>query len=128
VLFISDLCRLIEMQIAIVTPGAQVFNVGGGPENTLSLRECTALVRTQTACKVPIAYEEQPRRADFKWYVSDTTKVQAAYPWAPRVTLRYGLAEIDAWVVENLDLLARMYGRNIAAPLIEMERPDLVEV
>ena len=128
VLFISDLCRLIEMQIEQAKPGAEVFNIGGGPDNTLSLRECTALVRVQTGCKVPIAYEEQPRRADFKWYVSDTRKVQAAYPWAPQVALRDGLAEIDAWVVENLDLLAGMYGQNIAAPLIPFESPDLVGV
>ncbi len=128
VLFINDLCRLIEMEITTAKPGAQVFNVGGGVDSTMSLRECTQLVREQTGCKVPIAVEEQPRRADFHWYVSDTRKVEEAYRWAPEISLERGLAEIDAWVVEHLELLAGMYGRNIAAPLIAVEDPWLMGV
>ncbi len=131
VLFVDDLCRLLEMELDTARPGGpgeQVFNVGGGQENALSLRQCTVLVRQQTGCKVPIVTEEQPRRADFHWYVSDTSKVRQQLGWWPMIHLEEGLEQIDAWVVDNLGLLKAMYGQNIAAPLIAVESPELVEV
>ena len=100
VLFIPDLCRLISLEIAGLKPGAQVFNVGGGPDCSMSLLECTALVQDITGCKVPISSVDQERRADFKWYVSNIDKVRREMLWAPQTSLRAGLEEIDRWVCE----------------------------
>ena len=109
VLFMPDLCRLIRLELAGLKPGAQVFNVGGGPDNSMSLRECTGLVQEITGCKVPISSVGQERRADFRWYVSNLDKVQWAMRWAPQTSLRDGLEEIDRWACEHIDLLNKMY-------------------
>lgn len=109
VLFIDDLCRLIEKQIASLVPGPQVFNVGGGPINAISLLECTDIVQDLTGCTVPMTTEEEARRADFCVYISDIHRVQKAFDWEPLTLVEGGLEAIDRWVVDNLDTLATLY-------------------
>lgn len=119
ILYIDDLCKLIEMQIDNIRPGAQVFNVGGGHENTLSLRDCTTLCQRITGLKVQTAVEEA-RRADVMWYVSDIAYVKEMYPWEPVVTVEGGLRQVDRWVVENLEMLAARNGMYVQTNVREL--------
>ena len=113
VLAASDLCRLIELQLADLRPGPEVFNVGGGQDHSMSLRECTDLCRGITGIEIQIGLADEPRRADFPWYVSDTEKVRSRYGWAPTLDsdpLNL-IASIDSWACYHLDLIGRLNGR-----------------
>lgn len=73
----------------------EVFNVGGGPGNTLSLLEL---------CQ---RWEIKPdfgpwRPADQKVFYCDITKAKRLLDWSPRVTLDDGLADLYRWTETSL--------------------------
>jgi CDP-paratose 2-epimerase len=41
------------------------------------------------------------RMADQRYYVSDTTKFQAATGWAPRVPVTEGVERLATWLLES---------------------------
>ena len=124
VLAIEDACCLIEQQLADLHPGPAVFNVGGGTEYSLSLRECTRLCQKTTGCKVPIDEQGQPRRADFLWYVSDIARARARHGWTPTALSSPAslIDRIDRWVCSHLDVLGDLFPaeRTAAASLLGM--------
>ncbi len=121
-LFIEDICRLIETEIGQLDRLAgSVFNVGGGKDITLSLREATALMERRFGHSVPVVYEEDPRKADHCVYISDIRPVTAATGWAPRVTIEAGYEQIIRWIYDHEDELRGLYvdSRPAVAPVME---------
>ena len=109
-LFIEDICRLIECEMGQLDKLAgSVFNVGGGKELTLSLREATAMMERRFGHRVPIVYEEDARKADHCVYVSDIRPVTAATGWTPQVSLEEGYERIIRWVVNHESELRALY-------------------
>ena len=113
-LFIEDLCRLVEREIEIVDRiRGQVFNIGGGMARSLSMREATELVRNKMGCSVPATTVPEPRKVDQCIYVSDSRKAQRLLGWTPRIGIDEGFDQVIAWVRENEDALRALYS---AAP------------
>ena len=110
ILFVEDVCGLIELEIEHLDRIAgEVFNVGGGASQTLSLIEATALLREKFGREVPISVEEQPRRADQCIYITDNRKIQRVLGWSPRVGIREGYDRIIEWIRENEAELRLLY-------------------
>lgn len=110
-LFIEDICRLVEIEITNLDKLAgSVFNVGGGKDITLSLREATALMERKFKRTVPVVYEEDPRKADHCIYISDIRPVTAKTGWTPQVSVEEGYDRIIKWVRDNEALLTGLYG------------------
>jgi CDP-paratose 2-epimerase len=110
VLFIEDVCRLVELEIEqIHRAGGQVFNIGGGMQQTISLLEATDLMRRKFGRSVPVTVESEPRKADLCVYVSDTRKAQRVLDWAPRIGIEEGFDRIITWVRENEESLRGLY-------------------
>jgi CDP-paratose 2-epimerase len=74
----------------------RVFNLGGGPANTLSLRELLAFL--EQCGERPIVSYAATRPGDQPWYVSDTRALRAATGWTPRIALPEGLHSLMAWL------------------------------
>jgi CDP-paratose 2-epimerase len=91
-------------------PGA-VFNLGGGPGNSVSLRELLKMI-AKLRGRVPQVHFAPWRPGDQPWYVSDTRSLTRRLEWTPRTPLKRGLAELDAW-------LDRRFGRMDATALQE---------
>ncbi len=103
-LFIDDLCDAYDAAVARADGlrGA-VFNLGGGPEHTLSLLELMAMLEQLTGRPL------QPRFADWRpgdqpVFVADISRAQTALGWRPRVDVRTGVRRLHAWVEENRTL------------------------
>lgn len=110
VLFIDDICKLIELEIDNIEEiTGNVFNIGGGIGNTLSLLEATELMRKRFKKEVPIRYEETPRKADQIIYISDIRKVERMLNWRPKVGIEEGYDLIIEWVRNNADKLSILY-------------------
>jgi CDP-paratose 2-epimerase len=73
----------------------EVFNVGGGPENAVSLLELLALIGVKD-----VDFEPE-RPGDQRWYVSDTTKLQRTIGWRPRVGVADGVAALQDWLARE---------------------------
>jgi CDP-paratose 2-epimerase len=104
VLYISDLVNAFNSFLQrSKTLGGEVFNIGGGPENTLSLLELLNLLERLTGRKSEIKYSEW-RPSDQKVYISNISKAKEKLKWAPKVSPREGVRKLVDWVLENRKL------------------------
>lgn len=104
VLFIDDLLEAFDAAAnhSEQTCG-QVYNLGGGPQNTMSLRELLAYLEEKQ--EQPLNLEQAAwRPGDQKVYVSDIRKAKADFGWEPAVSVRQGLDLLYAWVSANKEL------------------------
>jgi CDP-paratose 2-epimerase len=104
VLYVDDLVRallLAEEHIGEIS--GQAFNIGGGPDNTVSLLGLIDLIATLHGRR-PKVFFEGWRTGDQRYYVSNTAKFQAATGWRPRVNVREGVSNLYNWLLESRDL------------------------
>lgn len=102
VLFVDDLFELIMIQLKnIDTYSGQVFNVGGGRDNSVSLLELTALCKKYTGNTVAIEKVTQDRIADIRIYLTDNSKVTNLTGWQPKHSPDLIVKEIYKWIKAN---------------------------
>jgi CDP-paratose 2-epimerase len=77
--------------------GGGVFNLGGGPGQTVSLIELLDLIGELRGTMPRVRFADW-RPGDQPWYVSDIRAVSRALGWQPRVDLRAGLRTLDDWL------------------------------
>ena len=59
---------------------AAVYNLGGGPENSISVLEAIARLEELFGRRLETEYVEQARRGDHVVYISDLTRLRSDYP------------------------------------------------
>lgn len=107
VLYVDDLVR--AMEAAIEHPEkvqGKIFNMGGGPQNTLSLNEFLAYLEEKLGKKLTVRYADW-RPGDQKVYVSDVRRVKDNLGWEPTTSFDEGFAQMHAWIVENRAMIER---------------------
>jgi len=98
VLHIRDLFRLVQWQIAnLGLQKGQIFNVGGGLENTVSLAELTDLCIKITGNIIDMASSLENRSGDLPIYISDNSKINQFSNWQPEINIEQLLIEIFEW-------------------------------
>ncbi|HVU33508.1 MAG TPA: NAD-dependent epimerase/dehydratase family protein [Opitutaceae bacterium] len=101
VLFIDDLIdAMIFAQANVEAVRGRAFNVGGGPQNTISLLELTAMIAALQG-ELPRVVFSDWRAADQRWYVSDTRAIGAATGWSPRVGVGEGVRRLHRWLIDT---------------------------
>ena len=75
----------------------RVFNLGGGPAQSVSLRELMTMIAQMTGRSVQHSFAEW-RPGDQPWYVTDTRALTNALGWQPRIGLTDGLASLHDWL------------------------------
>lgn len=82
-------------------PG-EVYNIGGGRSASCSVLEAISMIEEISGRPIATLYEEEPRRGDHVWWISDVRKFRAHYPgWQPQQTLRSTLEAIHAAMSER---------------------------
>ncbi len=102
VLWVGDLIRAYEAFIDSkpLAYAGQVFNVGGGSKNTLSLLELIDHLEDITGKKIKVKMGDW-RQFDQKVYVSDISKLRKTFVWAPKIAPREGIERLVSWVSAN---------------------------
>ena len=87
----------------------EVYNLGGGKQNSCSIWEAFALIESFTGNKQVFRYVDEPRVADHICYYSDLRKIQAHYPeWRITKTLADTVREIvETWTARLAARVAR---------------------
>ncbi len=80
----------------------RIFNLGGGPNNAVSLLELLGLI-AQLRGERPDMRFSGWRPGDQPWYISDIRAIETATGWQPRVTLRDGLRTLERWLEGRFD-------------------------
>ena len=81
-----------------------VYNMGGGPENTLSLLELLDLLKPR-ADDISVTYADW-RPSDQKVYVSNIDKARRELGWKPHISPQEGVERLASWVAANRSLFA----------------------
>jgi len=74
-----DVVRAAEEFFKSPRPG-EVYNIGGGRKNSVSILEAFERVEELTGKKVRWEYRDDPRKGDHICYISDLRKLRAHYP------------------------------------------------
>lgn len=79
---------------------SEVFNMGGGSANTLSLLELTRMLSDHSGNNIKIKYADW-RKFDQKVYISDISKAKRLLKWKPSVSPYEGVSKLYNWISEN---------------------------
>ena len=102
VLYVDDLIQamLLAVEHIEITQG-QIYNIGGGPQNSLAIwREFAPLMEEIAGVAPQVDYADW-RPGDQRIYVSDISKARADFGWQPQVGVREGLARLYAWIEDH---------------------------
>lgn len=98
VLFVDDLVQAFQLAgEQIEKTSGEVFNIGGGPGNVVSLLEVLRLL--EQSCGRPVERAFGPwRPGDQRVYVSDIRKAGSVFAWRPTVARDTGIDRLVAWL------------------------------
>jgi CDP-paratose 2-epimerase len=106
ILYVDDLVAAYRAAYRHIDRAAgEVFNIGGGPEYTLSLLELLEMLGELVGRKIPVTYAAT-RPGDQVIYVSDVRKADHDLGWRPTIDPRQGVARLYEWVTANQKLFA----------------------
>lgn len=101
VLYIDDLINGFESAIKNIDKTAgDIYNIGGGAENTLNLVELIDILEKKLNKKIPLSYSGT-RPGDQLVYISDIRKAYNQFGWKPKVSPEQGIEKLLKWVMEN---------------------------
>ncbi|BBK36032.1 3-beta hydroxysteroid dehydrogenase [Allostella sp. ATCC 35155] len=111
VLHVEDLHGLVDRQLASIERHAGcTYNVGGGRERSLSLRELSALCGRRIEAVKAIGGMADTAPADVPWYVTDARPAQDAAGWMPERSLDAILDEVFRWLTDHRSMLEPILG------------------
>jgi CDP-paratose 2-epimerase len=105
VLHVDDLLNAYDSAIAkIDTVKGRVYNLGGGPENILSIwTEFGPMLEKLLGKPVPVVRAGW-RPGDQKVFVADIRKAGRELGWEPKIGVEEGVKKLFEWVKENRNL------------------------
>jgi CDP-paratose 2-epimerase len=107
-LFVDDLVRAFRTATAkIDTTAGEVFNIGGGSTNALSVwHEFARCLEALKGQEIPVRFDSW-RPGDQPCYVSDIRKAERVMGWRPTVDKESGIGRLWEWVAANPQLFQR---------------------
>jgi CDP-paratose 2-epimerase len=105
VLFINDLIKAFDSAYENRKRAAgQIYNIGGGAENTMSLHQLINLIEELKGKKISLNYDAW-RPGDQKIFIGNISKAKRELNWQPTVRPAGGVKLIYAWVNSNIEML-----------------------
>ena len=103
VLYTHDVTNAIKLALRYIkrTKG-QLYNVGGGIENTVSVNEAVKLLGLKTV-------KVKARKNEDKIFVTDYSKFNKHTGWKPKVNVLQGIARVYDWAFWNKEKLRLLY-------------------
>ncbi len=115
ILFIDDLINAFELVREKIDnlPGEE-FNIGGGYDNSISLREYIKLIENITGEEVTKRYSDW-RDGDQRYYVSDTSKFNSKTGWSPKNNISEGVDKLYQWLLSTDEIEIRKTVKSMIA-------------
>ena len=108
-LWIDDLvAAYVKCTQQVDTVAGQIYNVGGGPENVLSLKELIDYLSEEGLLIQSPRFSDW-RPGDQKLFVCDIAKINREIGWQPRIAPRLGVGRIIDWARQNQAQLQQLF-------------------
>ena len=104
ILYVKDLTEAFDAFYN--TRKAGIYNIGGGPETSISLLECIELLKEITGKKLKINFGPD-RLGDLRYFVCDTTKAQRDLSWKAKTLPKKGITNLINWIEDNINLFKK---------------------
>lgn len=105
VLYVTDLINAFDKFIQKRDSAkCEVFNMGGGAKNTMSLIELLDILEKTTGKRPETNFSEW-RPSDQKIYISDVSKAEKVLSWNVEISPEIGIKKLIEWVKENKHIL-----------------------
>jgi CDP-paratose 2-epimerase len=102
ILHVEDMVDAILWQIEhLAMCRNNIFQIGGGAQNAVSLRELTGLCQEITGHTMNIRSDLSTRPNDLIWYISDHRTFSAFTGWHPKRDLNRTIDDIADWLKHN---------------------------
>jgi len=98
----SDLAAMIAAQFVRQPPADPVYNLGGGPQNSMSLAQLTNWCNDRFGTWTPEP-DVRPRQFDIPWMVMDYRRAASDFGWTPEHRLESILDNIAAHAEQHPD-------------------------
>ena len=107
-LYIDDLVDAFLLAVRKIDRTAgQVYNIGGGPSNAISVwTECSRHL-AKAVKRMPSVNFADWRPGDQKIYISDIRKAARDFGWEPKISIPEGLDRLAAWAEEAARILTQ---------------------
>jgi len=105
VLHVDDLMDAYDAAIEKIDVAAGgVYNIGGGPENVMSVwAEFGPLLEKLLGKEIPVARDDW-RPGDQKVFYADIRKAERELGWKPKIGVEQGVERLFEWVNRNKGL------------------------
>lgn len=105
ILYVDDLMRAYDLAIKnIKRTKGEVYNIGGGPQNTLSVwYEFVPLLESLFDRKIKAKFSKT-RPGDQPIFIADIRKAKKEFFWSPDIRVTDGITNLYNWVASNKDL------------------------
>jgi len=102
VLYIDDLVNAYDLAIEkIQITKGRVYNIGGGPKNTISVwYDFFPMLEKLAERKINVDFKTQ-RPGDQLIYISDIRKSKKDFSWEPQTNIASGLDKLFKWISKN---------------------------
>lgn len=101
VLYVDDLVRAFRMATEQIDKTAgKIYNIGGGTSNTMSLLELVDFLKQYHGKEIDPSFGDW-RPGDQPVYISDISKANNEFGWAPEVEVKDGVKQLTEWVRAN---------------------------
>lgn len=108
-LYIDDLVRCYSAAIEQIDIAAgQVYNLGGGAANSLSLLEFLSILTGELGMKMEYTFADW-RPGDQPIFISDNSKALKELGWSPKMEVHAGIKELHKWLTDNKSILEKFY-------------------
>ena len=105
VLYVDDLLDVYDAAVEKIDVAAgRVYNIGGGPENVMSVwAEFGPILERLLGKEIPVARGDW-RPGDQKVFYADIRMAERELDWVPKIGVEEGVEMLFSWVRENKNL------------------------
>tara|TARA_B100000161_G_scaffold260805_1_gene228259 strand:- start:162 stop:1190 length:1029 start_codon:yes stop_codon:yes gene_type:complete len=105
IIHINDVCKILLIQILRLKKiNNEIFNIGGGEKNKISLKNLTNKCQKLTHNKIKISKKSKTSIFDIPYYVTNNSKINRFYKWKPAYNVDKILQDIYLWLKDNKNL------------------------
>jgi len=107
-LYVDDLLHIYDAAIdKIAMTAGKVYNVGGGPEHTISIwKELGPILERLLGQEIPVSWETEWRPGDQRIFVSNINQARQDLGWQPKIDIATGVQRLFDWVNTNKNLFS----------------------
>lgn len=105
-LYVNDLLNVYDAALErIDTVAGEAYNIGGGPENTISVwKEFQPILESNIETDILTNFSDW-RPGDQRVYISDNRKAQFDLDWQPEIGVEEGIHHLIDWAKEHQEIL-----------------------